>query len=478
MPKVKVNSLKVIIMYLVWMSVSVTIFILLLLLLLAFQPARPAKPNSITSKPGLKLSSVQEALSPAQDIFKWPADTAAARTQWVLLSDAVKEHRFQDGLTSYVYLAEKAPELHVSLYIYGEKVYKGLIDSEPDMAKKEAFTDSLLALYDRRMTYFEGVANVINRKLLAAYQYFKNKQHKLDELYGLFESAFQNHGASFTQSNLIAYMDVIRISQKNSAVLNDEAVLNRYDRVSQLLSLAAYSESEVEKQQDILDKLLVASVTLNCNLIEEKFNTPFLEQYQDNLSRAKKVIALALAYDCKDTDGFLEAAALVFEHEPTYGLARMLALHYDKREVYKKAENYYSEAVNCATEKDKKAEMLLNMAEHYQRRELKHAARKAAMKAVEVDTNFKAAYKLIGDLYFSSFYSCKEGESAVLDRAVYIAAYQMYKKAGRPDLMKQARIQFPTIEQIFQEGYKEGQIISLACWLNERVILQASDQVQ
>jgi hypothetical protein len=64
------------------------------------------------------------------------------------------------------------------------------------------------------------------------------------------------------------------------------------------------------------------------------------------------------------------------------------------------------------------------------------------------------------------------GESKVKDRSVFIAAYKMYKNAGDSDAMSRAKEQFPSIEDIFNEGKLEGDIIQVNCWINESVTLE------
>ena len=58
------------------------------------------------------------------------------------------------------------------------------------------------------------------------------------------------------------------------------------------------------------------------------------------------------------------------------------------------------------------------------------------------------------------------------DRAVFIAAYDMYRKAGNAKGMEDAKSQFPSIGEIFEEGMQEGDKITLSCWVKESVVLQ------
>ena len=51
-------------------------------------------------------------------------------------------------------------------------------------------------------------------------------------------------------------------------------------------------------------------------------------------------------------------------------------------------------------------------------------------------------------------------------------AYEMYQKAGDSQRMASAKAQFPSIEEIFNENMKEGESLTVGCWINETVKLE------
>ena len=147
-------------------------------------------------------------------------------------------------------------------------------------------------------------------------------------------------------------------------------------------------------------------------------------------------------------------------------MAKTLARLYEARGQPAGAERYYQEAVRLADPDSLKAEHSYQLASFYQRADRKLEARNAARQALRLAPTLTEAHRLIGDLYYASFDDCRQGKQQVADRAVYWAAYEQYRRAGRTDLIEQARQQFPTIETIFQEGYEEGQPVSVGCWMN------------
>lgn len=71
-----------------------------------------------------------------------------------------------------------------------------------------------------------------------------------------------------------------------------------------------------------------------------------------------------------------------------------------------------------------------------------------------------------------SFKDCSKQVSLAEDRLVYIAAYEMYAKSGNQQKMAQARGQFPSVTELFELNWKEGETKSISCWVGETVVLR------
>jgi hypothetical protein len=96
-------------------------------------------------------------------------------------------------------------------------------------------------------------------------------------------------------------------------------------------------------------------------------------------------------------------------------------------------------------------------------------ARKMAYNSLKYDPGNAACYTLIGDMYFTSFDECKKGESRVEDRSLFYAAYEKYALAKDREKMSLAEQQFPTMEEIHTENFKEGDTVNTNCWMGEPV---------
>ena len=115
--------------------------------------------------------------------------------------------------------------------------------------------------------------------------------------------------------------------------------------------------------------------------------------------------------------------------------------------------------------------MYLRKAQVYQVIGNKRKSRDNARKSISLNTSNPDAYKLIGNLYMSSYDDCREGKSRVQDRLVVIAAYNIFKSGGLTSQANQAREQFPSMEEIFNENMEVGESMNTGCWINETVTL-------
>jgi len=415
----------------------------------------------------------------AQPGWNWPDDKKTAEEKQVLYSDYMRSKNYSAALSHLKWLFDNAPSLNASIYINGAKIYSALEEKEKDKARQTILRDSVLLMYDLRVKYFpDEEADVLNRKSYSAYKYLKDDRARYQELYDLFTRTYEiNNPKDLLPNNLVAYMDVIRRYKKTGGDISDETVLEKYELVTEVIEEKKKLGKNVaflDKSQENIDKLLAATITVDCNFIQENMG-PKLKADPENTKLAKNILKLTFAGECWDAPIGLEAAQNVHGKEPEYGLAKFIGNKCKQNGDYDCAVKYYEEAISLTDENVKKSDIYIQMASISLKRGQKGQARSNALKAVANDPSKKEAYKLIGDLYFGSYEQCKEGENKVYDRAVFIAAYEMYKKAGNSAAMNNAKSQFPSQEELFLYNMEVGQTYTVGCWINETVTLQRRD---
>lgn len=412
--------------------------------------------------------------STANAQWNWPDDRATAEEKNALYTDNYKQGNYRAAANHLSWLLNNAPNLNKSIYIHGVKIYNGLASEESDNAKKIVFQDSVLLLYDLRIKYFGEEGNVLNRKAYDAYKYYKGDKNRYEEMFTLFKSTFELNGNKVMDINLLPYMDVVRRHKVSGGNITEEEVLDIYEEIVKITNYKIDQGKNVERLRVVLDKvneLLVSTIDVDCNFVENTLG-PKLAEEPDNLKLAKNILRLGFAGKCMDSEVFLEGAKVVQKNEPEYGLAKLIGQTAASKKDFDTAIKYLEESVELTDDYTKKGDSYYSLAIIQTNLDRKVSARDYARKAVAVDPTKKDAYKLIGNLYFNSFNECKKGQNPVHDKAIYIAAYEMFRLAGDGAGMSRAKGQFPTMEEIFTWDMHEGDSYKVGCWINETVSIK------
>lgn len=412
-------------------------------------------------------------IASAQNGWNWPEDKATAQEKNALYTDAYKSRDFAGALNHLTWLHENAPDLNSSIYINGQKIYESLANQEQDPDKKMAYQEKALETYDLRIKYFNKEANVLNRKASTAYKYFRSTPDKYLELLETFEKALELNGSNIFDGNTIAYMDIIRRYKRGGGDLTDDDILERYDKISQVLS--SKQGDNIKTMQNKIDEMLLEIITVDCNYIETNLGAK-LKAEPDNIKVAKRIIQLSLSGKCADSEVFMTAAKTLFDAEPEFGMAKVIALKCKGKGDNACTLDYLNRALDLTENNQEKGEVYLILGAMQVSSGAKSMARTYFRKAASADpSQMGKAYTSIGNLYFNSIRDCKAGKSKVEDRGCYMAAYEMYKKAANNSGMARAKQQFPLKEEVFLEGKSVGDSMTVGCWIGETVTIQTRD---
>jgi len=411
----------------------------------------------------------------AQSTWNWPDDKKTAEVKNALYTDNFRQGNYREAANHLSWLLNNAPNLHNSIYINGVKIYSSMAANEKDQGKKIVFQDSVLLLYDMRIKFFDNESKVLNRKAYDAYRYYSKDKSRYEELFNLYKNTFELNGNKVMNSNLLPYMDVVRRYKLAGGKITDDEVLDIYAEITQIIifkiETVGKNIGKLKVIQDKVNELLVGTIDVDCDFVENKLG-PKLKADPENLKLAKNILRLSFAGKCMSLDVSLEAAKVVQKNNPEYALAKMIAQLCAAKKNFACAQNYYEEAIDLTDENTKKADAFYSLATIMASNGKKVTARNYAKKALDADPTKKEAYKLIGDLYYNSYNDCKKGVNPVQDRAIYLAAYEMYRKAGDGAAMNRAKQQFPTMEDIFTWNLKVGAKMKVGCWINETVTVQ------
>lgn len=418
----------------------------------------------------------------------WPEDKAKAEECVAVFGDAVKQGHYRAATAALQWMLTNAPKWNTKLYVDAATAYDGLAGQEKDPAKKKVLVDSLMLIYDMRLTNCGDEVNVLNRKAAANVKYNINNKEKSAELLTMYDRVYEISGNNVNDNNLEAYISVIYVNfltQKNlpeaQKTLTEEQILARYDKLVGVLDAKLKKAQEENKTADVdkykaikvnVDDKLAKMVTINCAFVKKNLE-PRFRQNPSDVPLAKKIFQFMLNDKCTDDPLWFEATEVVHKASPDFTLAKVLGAKYLQAKNFDKALPLLNEALTLASTPAEKGEVNILLGDNENQKGNKQAARDFYRKAIAADPANKDGFEKIGDLYYFSFAECSRKQSLAEDRLVYIAAYDMYAKAGNQEKMKSARGQFPSVTELFELNWKEGESKRIdKCWVGETVTLR------
>lgn len=424
----------------------------------------------------LFLAITSLTLTYAQDGYDWGQHKPLTQGKWYHVDKSIKAKQYGACVGQIHWLLANAPNLHVDLYKQASRVLQDAEKNEKNIDRKKVLQDSVLWVYDKRITLFGDTANVLNRKGLVAYKYKRKDASLTGDLFNLYNQSFTlNKEASYPQN--VLYWVLTASKAKKSSIINENQFLEIFFQASDFTDkckLKAESDAKkvagFEKMQTQFETVLESTVQLDC----EKIDAIFGEQFRanpDDIVLAKKVFQLLKKAKCYKNDMLYTALQTINVHQPSAnGYITEAQLHEVKKD-YTSALEAFEKAVELAKSEEQQADIYLKMADIYRAKGDKVNARVFARKTLQTGHQSAKAYTLIGDLYLYSFDDCKS-DNVLQTRSIYIAAYEMYKKAGNTAKMNKSKENFPSAEDIFNLDKAEGDQISTGCWINETVSLQ------
>ena len=373
------------------------------------------------------------------------------------------------------------PSARLGTYVDGVKMYSFFIRNETDEAAKDAYIDTLMTIFDKRIKYFGKDGYVLGRKGVALYSY------RIQD----YEKAYEYLSKSIELDGNGTYPDVLVFFMRASKKMIDEGkasediIFDNYDLSSKII------ESNLETNKDNAKKLANwENVKGNINLIFEPFATcdaiikiytPKFTENPEDTKMLKKLIKLLDRKKCTDDPLYFEATVKLYDVEPSPESAYLIGKMLMQSKEYEKSIDYLKQGGELLENVDDRADCFLYIAECYRTLKNYSSARTYALKSSVERPADGNPYIMIGDMYAASASSC--GGNDIGKKAVYWVAVDKYKKAKQIDpekadianeRIKSYSVYFPPKDDIFFHNLNEGDEYVVGCWINEKTKIRAA----
>ncbi len=416
-------------------------------------------------------------------------DSVTCIMNLVQYGDQVKMKNFKDAYEPWKIVFEQCPLAKgVGLYTDGLKIAKALIKT--DKANRDTYYDFILKIYDQRAKYYGNnkkypTSYLMGMKALDMVAYAKDDKAVRSEVVKLLEQSLAGSPNTIQPAFLQTYM-AQRAAQFADDEVSAEEVVNAYVKCGDLMPKVEAAGGEklkasVATSKDNIEQIFAHSGAADCATLEKIF-TPQLAANQGDAAWLKRINKLLGNEDCTDSDLFYATSEALHKISPEASSARGLAKMYLKQSDVEKAISYYDEAINLETDDQLKGKYYYEKALVLFSSNNFAAAKQAAANAAQLRSDWGAPYVLMAKLYASGArnigekdYEKKAGYWAAVDKLVKAKSIDSSEAVQKEaaDLIRQYSQYFPSKEDLFFEGIKDGSAYHVGGFINENTTVRA-----
>lgn len=424
----------------------------------------------------------------------------------VTLSLFAEAAKIENYAAAYPYLLElrkNCANFHLSIYQYGERLYKNRIENADDGQKMEEFNE-YKKLGRERLQHFPNSRKEGAMLADFAQVMFENQIGTAMEQFEAFDEAYKKDKESFTSPRSLYTYFSLAVDLQAEGKMDIKKVFELYDELIQKIeieenSLAAKITPLIEKQDagtklnQSEEKLLGAGETnlraysqvkgsingklgilADCENLIPMYKKEF-EDNKTNIDWLQMAASRLSAKECEDPL-FFKLVQELHNLNPSSRSAYYLGQLAEADNKPKLAQDYYIQSAELETDSNRKAAVFYKLGENYRKAGSFGTARSFYRRAIDAKPSFGRAYLQIASMISSSANNC--GEKVFDRRAVNWLAADLARTAARVDPSVAANAnaaadsymqRAPSRSDIFTEGMAGKTISFGTCWVGGSV---------
>ncbi len=412
-----------------------------------------------------------------------------------IYAEYVKTGNFKDAYLPWKAAYTECPKAQVSTYVNGVKILQWFIGQEKDAAKRAAYVEELMDVYDQRLKYLDDL-NALVRNPTTRETVMGMKAHDyivfggnidINKAYDMLKEVI-----TAQKENTAYYLlqDFINISEKKyktdpnhkETFITDYQTAAEYANAVNERTQNNPKASEALKKatlltKDYVDGIFINSGAANCENLEAMYG-PKIEENKENLDYLKQVVAVMRMFKCTEQEAYFKASEYAHAVSPTAETAVGCAYMSYKKGDLDKTLQFFDEAIELETDPVKKSEDAYNAAVVLFSKKQLGKAKSYANKALSFNDKNGKAYILIANMYASS---PNWSDETALNRCTYYLAIDKLQraKAVDPSVTEEANkligtyaAHTPKPEDLFFLNLKKGDSITIGGWIGESTVIR------
>ena len=416
-------------------------------------------------------------------------DSVKCIKQLNLYRDFRDNKELRKALPHWQSAVKLCPKASKRLYIDGEDFYETFIEKAQDTATKQAYVDSLMWVYDKRIETYGQEAYVKGKKgtHLVKYREFL-PDDRLMEANKMLKGSIHNLGRESSPTAVARYFFSLYFLYKSDQ-------MDREDVLFEYLPIASYIDSNINdpknkkykkyymKVEAKVDKIF--QVLGKCDTLQ-KFYSQKLEKDTGLSSEMKRQMMMGMKErGCQKKELYPRLAKSVHQEDPSASSAYEIGVLEMKNGNNEEASKFLNQAIDllkkdsASIDSSKLVEYYIAAGRNANERGRASEANGYARKALDIDGDKVRGYVIVAEAIASSAAQCSGNKME--KGAVYWLAADYIKKARQDtsldDIVNQRlgnyRSNFPGKNTMFEYGHltdsgePKDKPFEIGCWIGE-----------
>lgn len=406
-----------------------------------------------------------------------------------IYTEYVKTENFKDAYTPWKSVFNEAPWAQSATYTNGAKIMRWFIANEQDAAKRKAYFDELMKIYDQRLRYLDNLNAIVRTPVtkgsvigLKAHDYYTMGCPDLKVAYNLYKESIEEEKARSDYYVLTEFIDISAKLVKEDENYKEQFIQD-YLTASNLADEAYKAETNASKKnlmkqtKENIDAYFINSGVATCDNLQTIY-APKVEANKTNIDYLKQVISVMQMLGCTEQDAYFAASEAAHAIEPTAATALGCGYMYYKKGDLDKCLSYFDQALDLEADAMKKSDIAYKTAVILFSKNLLSRAKQYALKAISLDGNNGKPHLLIAQMYAQS---PRWSDENALNMCTYFAAIDRCQRAKSVDpsvteeankLISTYSRHTPKDEDLFFLGLKKGDSVTIGGWIGETTTIR------
>jgi tetratricopeptide (TPR) repeat protein len=320
-----------------------------------------------------------------------------------LYREFFKHNNYNDAIKSWRKVFDECPASSLNMYVDGVKMYTKFISGEKNPAIVEAYIDTIMLIYDRRMEYFNDEANVLGRKATDLLRYRKDDLKSIEEAYGYLGKSIELDPEEARDAIIILFMNT-SVSLHKADILDQKKTIDDYFTAVEIIDSNLGknpNDRRFQRAKEIVDDFILKEGILTCDALN-RYYEPIFDMNKGNEAFLNKMIDFYYNSGCDRSDMYARASEQLYKLFPDHTSAYKLARLFVAKEDYNKASQYYLEATGGQADEMTKATYFYELAQVTRVQGDICKAISYGREALKNNPNLGSAYLLLGDAFIES----------------------------------------------------------------------------